>query len=1139
MSNKYEKSFALKKSKGLNPLQLFKRTLHNNKNLRKGLAKARTVVAPSNFPMIVRELSRTSIYKSLMAPITFPLLLTDLSQQLRLQEISTEGELIWSASVLSLYADRLKNFVKYRDDYYTAYINADYDQAEEILDLIQQSLGFSIWLLRNRIQLLQITKGLQAQKTLLEDILSTKGINQFIAWLAYFLSIRSEDSVSYASFESELEGVLEINWLRDYARLHLLPVEFSSIENPATPISIEESHPIIDRFETFVAMTLSYCARNNRENCSIVVSSLEQLEAIDDISIKRMLMILRDGYSAGEGQFLRYADAYTEGRYEDILDGGCNGLEIMARAYGYLGCCPLNGDMLSLREQLIAHIYNVSALSADAALSRQKLKKLALLCPDRSITLEVVAFLQRGYDHFEIIKPSNLDVAAAISRPLDNPWSAAAFGEIADEITWLSQVINAYPESSALQLRLALAIGNPTLLEQNKIQMPSYRQAMYLGHINFRAGHFDIAIDNYLSAAASNIDFVSHAAKRSLFKTYYAIGELYQAVQLAIEHALQTPSSAPYYPLERLARTYLKHENRNPLDLALLLHLAIRYCNAKLERDLSIAYERVMEAEALNRPSDFREVLEKYNKHRVIYFLRYICIPRILDDSIYFNSVEEIDQERITVCQLLLTLDPNNIETYQAEICSITRASEVASLLSKIQTSNIYVDEAGIRESLEASLAEPLTRYRKLLCSPTIAYQTEKLSKRIGEMLSNKGHPEFKDLKLPATALEGLFNTMLLEAVTDFALNPAYGLDTHVSTSIRHGAFEGHLRRPLALEGLLCLKKDKEYVLPSTWARKLPSLGAAELDILQKLLSRFSQRFEDIVYEYLKRKLHIRLVGDDVAMFDFVSSPTESQSLMDGITPNTSLNDLTDRFIAHCWELTTRSLDSIRLDLLNYASKQMSSAFDSLVRGAESNIGHAIVTPFIDSVARARTEFQTAIEDVAGWFQRPTDLSRDPFEIEVAIHVALQQISNCYIGNILHPLLELEVQEKIDGRMLDGFCEILFILLQNAIRHSGFSDDNIDVHISAKREDEALIIRCKNSFSKNLSIPERRQCALDAMGQYKCDLALKMARKEGGSGLSKVWRIAEFDLHVQHAIELSVTDNHEFVVALSLVGVWA
>lgn len=1139
MANKSKRNISTK-AQPLTPVQFFRRTIHSNRNMRKGLARARTIVKPTYFPMIVRELSRNAIYDSIIAPMAFPMSLASVLPGARLQEISIEGELLWTSSVLSLYANRLSNFVILRDKYYFAHENANYDLATSILDDIQKEFGFSIWLIENRLQLLQITKGLEAQKTWVEEILSTEGINQLIAWVTYFLSVRTEENVSYSSFVSELSEILEHGWLRDYAKLHFLPSECASIDDPNLPISMEEPHPIIDRFETFVAMALVYCTKVDVSGRAALIASLEQLEAINDSLIERMLAVLRENYSAIDSKFLALADAYTEGRYEILMADNCEGLELIARSHAYLSHPPVQDDKQSLRKQLIGHMYNISVLTPDATLSRVKLKKLAISCPSRATALEVAAFLDRTHDHLDVVSPSRLEIAASLSRPLDNPWSAAAIDSRRNNSNWLNFLAETNKNSSAVRLRLALVNRDATAVELNEMHFPAYRKAMYLGHINFACEKYEEAAECYLLAAKSDIYFVSQQAKHALFKTYHAAGKLQEAVHLAVDQVLLFPSGAISYPLETLASEYLNCQSaNNSIDLAILLHMAMRHCNAKFERDLSNIYENIMEANSLERPSMFNDHINELSADRLIYFLRYICVPRILDDTTCFDSVEEIDQERIAVCQLLLTLDPQNIEIYQAEIRLVTRDNEVAALLSKMQTSKIYVDEAGIREALETSLAEPLTRYLKLLESPNLAYQAEKLSKRISEMLRSKGHPEFKDLKLPATEREGLFNAMLLEAGAEFALNPAYGLDTHVSTSIRHGAFEGHLRRALVIEDLLCARKNKEYILPAIWERKLPSLNEQEFDALQKLLGRFTQRFEELLHEYLKGKLHIRIIGDNVAMFNFVGCPGEVQSLMESITPSSTVQDLAERLITHFWELTTKSLDAIRLDLLTYAAKQMSSAFDALVRGVESRFTHATIAPIIDGVARARTTFQTAVEDVADWFQRPTDLSRDPFDIEVATHVSLQQIANCYVGNPIRSSLNICVNEKIDGRMLDGLCEIFFILLQNVIRHSGISDDKADVSISIQRDCESLILHCTSNLSSDVSIDDRRVCATDAMNRYERDSAMKMARKEGGSGLSKVWRIAEFDLRVQHSIELAVSDDHKFIVKLSLGGVWA
>ncbi|MCO5337139.1 hypothetical protein [Delftia tsuruhatensis] len=1127
------------KAKNISAIQIFRRTIHASRNFRQGLARARTLVDPINFPSIIKELSKNPIYQPILTPMTFPQTLSSIRSSGRLEEISLDGEIIWTSSVLSLYTEEINRFIKLRDIYYKEYETADYANASTTLDEIQRLFGFSIWLIESRIELLQITKGLEAQKTYLEEIISTEGINQFIAWIAYFFSVRSEENVSYVSFHSELSNVLDIPWISDYAILRFLPIDIAKISDLRMPISLEEAHPIIDRFETFVTIALINCTKSSESNKEVLLNALESIKSIKDARIIKIINILKRENISIENNFLKYSDAYSQGKYSAVLNQDTVGLELRARSYAHFDNFPPKNFGEGLRNQIVELMYKVMTLSPDASLSKIKLKKLAIICPNRSMSLEVAAFIERTHDNLRETNPSILDMLSALCMPLDNPWNASAIDGLLKENGWLNFLLEEFPESPSLKLRFALIERDLSALDDGDIKIPDYRRWMYLGHIYFNSNKFDMAAQFYGLAAASEIHFVAQNARYYLFRTHYADGSLHKAIQLLIDQVLSIPSAVFNYPLESLAREYLKYEGeKNKIDLAIILQLAIRYNNAKLERDLSNVFESIMDDSGYSSPAEYGNVSQE-KKDKLTYFLRHICVPRILEDTTYFDGIEAIDQERIAICQHLLLIDKKNVSIYQNEIRSITRDSEIASLLSKVQTSKIYVDDAGIRATLEISLLEPLARYLKLLESPNLAYQAEKLSKRLVEMLKSKGHPEFKDLKLPATEREGLFNAILLEAGAEFALNAAYGLDTHVSTSIRHGAFEGHLRRPLVMEGLLCQKSNDNYVLPQMWNKKLPGFSSEELDALLKILSRFTQRFEELVNDYLKSKLHIKLVGDNLAMFGLAGTSEENKTLMESINPNTTVKDLSESLISHFWKQTIRSLDAIRYDLLHNATKQMTAAFDNFVKSVEDKFSHSVAMPLIDSVARARTSFQTAIEDVADWFQRPTDLTRSPFDIDIAVNVSLQQIANCYVGQAIHPSMNLSIDEKIDGRMLDGLCEIIFIFLQNTILHSGFSDQQSDVNISAQSLDGCLVIRCTNKFTTELSLEEIRLSASNAMSLYERDSALRMARKEGGSGLSKVWRIAEFDLRVGHHLEISVSDEREFIVSLSLDKVWA
>jgi hypothetical protein len=226
-------------------------------------------------------------------------------------------------------------------------------------------------------------------------------------------------------------------------------------------------------------------------------------------------------------------------------------------------------------------------------------------------------------------------------------------------------------------------------------------------------------------------------------------------------------------------------------------------------------------------------------------------------------------------------------------------------------------------------------------------------------------------------------------------------------------------------------------------------------------------------------------------------------------------------------------MELIRLEL-EASLIQIDQAFQSLITSIESRVPRERISAFSDAVVRARTDFQAAIESIAGWFRRPNDLRRDPFDFEIALEVALQQIKNCYVKSQFLPQQQLNVLTKIAGQHLDGMVEILFILFQNIIRHSGFEASPDGVLIGSLQSDTSLEVSVKNNLSPNIDLETCKQTAIEAMKRYEFDTAMKMARREGGSGLSKVWRILEFDLKKNHSLTLEVSDDHTFCAHLRI-----
>ena len=85
-----------------------------------------------------------------------------------------------------------------------------------------------------------------------------------------------------------------------------------------------------------------------------------------------------------------------------------------------------------------------------------------------------------------------------------------------------------------------------------------------------------------------------------------------------------------------------------------------------------------------------------------------------------------------------------------------------------------------------------------------------------------------------------------------------------------------------------------------------------------------------------------------------------------------------------------------------------------------------------------------------------------------------------------------------------------------------------------------VYIKIGNRVADSVSISELQGLASEAARNYQRDTAMKFARQEGGSGLSKIWRIVEYDFSVQHSIALEVSEeNRRFEVELRLSDIIA
>jgi hypothetical protein len=94
----------------------------------------------------------------------FPRRLTSFGTGRLLLPVSLEREVHWCAYLLIQHSEAINHFIDMRSRFNEAIICSDFDLCGEILDTVDGMYGYSLWSIEQRIVLLALSQGLEAQK---------------------------------------------------------------------------------------------------------------------------------------------------------------------------------------------------------------------------------------------------------------------------------------------------------------------------------------------------------------------------------------------------------------------------------------------------------------------------------------------------------------------------------------------------------------------------------------------------------------------------------------------------------------------------------------------------------------------------------------------------------------------------------------------------------------------------------------------------------------------------------------------------------------------------------------------------------------------------------------------------------------
>ena len=974
-----------------------------------------------------------------------------------------------------------------------------FEQAEAVLDEIEEEFGLSLWAVELRIALLQISKGLEAQKEYAAG-LAAEAPRSAATVIGAWVSQRNEEGTIYARFRSRLRSNVarwKIEKSTAAAYGYLLGLETyatMSDEDGSTVLAAVASVSLIDAYLT-IRDALSALMEKGTLDGEAVSGAFVRVAPPDDILSIRLRALFATPVACTAGAPTPALAGWRMGESDEWELLGRRLETIYADAVGQAPAHSISHSVFMTELHRLMELAVSRRIGFTSALDTG-LKRLANF-RHLDMARAVAAFVNLMAQSTSVLELSS-STSLYLFAQCPSPWQAVVIPKAA--ALALLPAIPTSPTAFVVASAL-LACVQGGVPEHPLAREIVAREALGRG-----------MPERALAVAERRSE--SHVIERrfaplrveAMLKLGNLDGAITAAGSLCALHE-EARSILPLGALVREARA-ARFDVGDKLSLALVLH---EYLQGTDDRDvfqqLQFAYEDALTANGVERPSELLGAGSAAPSILVHAFLRRIAVPPVMDVSFWlFKTSRDTLSERIAVCAALIPIDIEHSVAYRDEIKEITRLIDIEKGIEDVDRSRVFIDLERLGRWANQELRESFERY-KALTRAGIGYEDPgEFEKLLKDFIAGSAPVPAGVFHYPRDEA-GQLLIELLDAIVDRYFNDEdFGLDAYLSMRVRHGSIAGHLRGPLEETGLL-VARDKS-------TRKFP-VGDEWRDLEPEVVL-FSETYEQLVEELTKKRLQIRSTEHPDGLFHFELLSLPVYYIRAGIDEATTL----DEFLSRVYEVLdiflAGSLQEVRTFISNDFREHAEEALAGLAAsGAE--ISPERNSELRNAIAAASPDWQANVDRVASWFAPSEENERAALRtMEQIVEIAVQATRNAHRG--FEPKLELDVEDlgQQGAGVLVTFTDILFTILDNVHRHCGTERSPV-VKISLKSFESGepnisrVILRVENDVSDSSRAPsiQKRLGKIKeqiSSGDYKSRVKL-----EGGTGFLKLKRIVAPD----------------------------
>ena len=1017
----------------------------------------------------------------------------------RAHAVPLENELRWIAERVRIERKRIDAFLKSREQIERAVLRGSLEEAIEALDVVQIALGVSLWSVQLRIALEHLAGGLERQKQFTAEVRAVYR-HGLLGFTAYHTSVRNEDRTTLAKFLEDIEQRIDRHSkyddaVKNYLRYRLKNEFAQGDSGLAEVLRVEQSHGIVDTYETFVAVLQEIARRQPGPHLRDAVVEVITTVGNDDFRLAKILHLLDPAViPALPARDPALPDALFAGRLLSaarIVRKKQRSISTDPWHYIYSGFAlaypPRGTDALNVTPQYFVELIARVQSRCDGCDSAwEQATKLSL----NVLGLPLAAGLWEFFHQLRRTAPDKpwrpwvIGLHSPYCGPEDRPWTLGCDVDVAPQsVTQQVWYEASCPGSvNGFPFRLARAAG---FLE---------------------AGEFSSAIDALRPFSEAWPSPLRNLRALLLLHAQFAHGDRSKVIALVADEGSRSQSHARFLPVAASLGDYQWtdfKEASGSLDAPIALHLlwTVQESSVAASR-MRFATGAALRALGVQRPSDLVAQDLDVARHELVYFLKNLCVPDILDVTRLFSGTRAILEERQVICALLMEMDPPRRDDYNSEIALIANRLSMDEGQWIVDSTRIHVDsEALIRWALK-TLEEDYSRYRDLERLSIVGKQVFEDVLRELEAL-----PSQRTSFTPETEADAVLVSILRRIGEEFLTNAVFGLDFYLSKRVRHQSFIGLIRGPLEFAGLITTRESEatDYHRNDAWLDRFTQVDPEALDAIDHALRHFAGRFDETLAKAKDAFFHLRSPEKPEGMIILSLDDREIRLARGLIRLDVSFQEFLTLAIAIMWASIEPSLETIRRYIEDQLKADLINEFD-LVRARVRELAEQdpAFLEFDAAMGKGSTEVQVKLDEAAQWFVHADTLShRRLFTLKQMLDIAVETVLKTQRG--YDPDISQKASDDIHlyAPNLVFIHDVVFAGVGNARKHSGLKAPKIDVAAHWDEKASTLTIEVVSDCKASLRAEKEKQS--DAIrSAIETGTHPLRTRTEEGSGFAKI-----------------------------------